>query len=93
MSETIYKYVLEITDSQNVSMPCGAVPLTVQAQYGKPCLWVRCDPSKEVCLREVQIHPTGTDEPIYGEYVGTVQTSIFVWHVFMLPEMPYREEE
>lgn len=93
MSEkVIWKYILEITDSQELIMPKGACVLTVQTQNNTPCLWALVNPNAE---KESRIFETfGTGHPIccatdmHRNYIGTYQThgDSLVFHVFELKE-------
>lgn len=82
----VYKFPLEISDEQKVSMPEDAKVLTVQVQKGKPCLWAECNPDKEPVLRTFLIRGTGhpIDDEIEKEYIGTIQMceDSIVFHVF-----------
>lgn len=87
--KTIYKYVLELKDTQVVDMHEGAVILTVQVQHtrGYPfnriCLWAEVDTDKPVFMRTIKIYGTGNPANTENEvYVGTVQFDDFVWHVY-----------
>ena len=88
-SMTIYKYVLEVTDEQTLSLPDESNILTVQTQRNEPCLWVLLD-TAQTKRRDVTIWIRGTDHPtgdVIGEgitYLGTFQLNggAFVGHVF-----------
>lgn len=79
---TIWKWELEITDRQVISMPRDANALTVQIQNGKPCLWALVSP--DCAKRDVPILIFGTGHPVQndGHYIGTVQVGALVFHVF-----------
>lgn len=81
---TIWKFPLEVTDSQLVNIPEGAKILTVQTQQGIVTLWAVIDPSKDPDTLEVRILGTGNPADNIEDmfYIGTVQERIFVWHVF-----------
>lgn len=79
--KTIYKYPLKITGRQTVSMPAGAVLLTVQSQDGHPCLWAEVEQSRPKEDAPIKMCGTGHPAPD-GEYIGTVQIDGFVWHYF-----------
>lgn len=88
--QTIWKFPLDITDEQEIALPWGAVPLTVQMQGDQLCLWVRVNPENLPLMRHT-IHIYGTGNPIeeeYGDvlerYLGTVQShgGRFVWHCY-----------
>jgi len=59
MEKRIWKYQLEVVDVQNILMPKGAEILTIQVQYGEPCLWALVDPKEEVEKRTIEIFGTG----------------------------------
>lgn len=82
----VYKFPLEISDEQKVSMPEGAKVLTVQVQKGKPCIWAECNPDVKSVLRTFLIRGTGhpIDDEIKKEYIGTIQMcdDSIIFHVF-----------
>ena len=83
----VYKYPLEITDEQSVSLPCEARPLCVKLQNGKPYLYALVDPSiQHDEVRTVRCAGTGHDiEDGYDTYLGTILTPnySFVFHFFI----------
>lgn len=68
---TIWKYPLEIYESQSIAMPEGAEILAVQLQDGNPCLWALVDPSRPTGPVLVQAVRTGRAFDPMGEYIGT----------------------
>ena len=83
---TIWKFVLPVTDEQDLEFPKGALFLHVgqQAANGTVVIWMLVDPDNERVRRRVSIR--GTGHPITergGVFLGTVITNPFVWHVFM----------
>jgi hypothetical protein len=83
--QRIFKYELELTDEQEVTMPREAVILSVAEQHGRLCLWAQVTPDNMLERRTVRIYGTGNPLPtIEGTFVGTVVMSdrTFVWHVF-----------
>lgn len=80
----IWKYPLEITDSQPVPMPTGARILTVQVQHGQPCLWALVDPTRASKYREIRMVGTGHPADGLTNYIGTFQADggALVFHVF-----------
>ena len=83
----IYKYPLEITDKQSVSMIANAEVLCVQMQTGTPCIWAMVDNDQtEKENRTFFTYGTGYDIPNDAEilYVGTYQhmNGSLVFHVF-----------
>ena len=88
MRKTIWKFNLMITGQQDVLVPEGAVPLSVQEQHGLLCIWFLVDLDSSPVPITLLI--VGTGQPLNQtdakqvEYLGTVQmTSGFVWHVFV----------
>ena len=85
---TIYKYELEVTDSQEISLPPSASILSAQVQQGKVCLWVRLYPAELYLAdaREIRIYGTGHPiEPTLNlRFIDTVQLAngSLVFHVF-----------
>lgn len=87
MSKAIWKYPLEITGEQGITMPKGAKIIAVGNQYENLALWAIVNPEqggiKE--FRKIYIYGTGhsTDE-IKGSYIGTVlmRDGSLVWHIF-----------
>lgn len=81
----IYKYPLEITDTQAVSMPKGAKLLSVGLIGGQLYLWALVDLQRPTVKRTIEI--CGTGHPCQSGatlFVGTVIDLHhgFVWHVF-----------
>ena len=87
---TIWKYDLDVTDIQKVSMPMGAMPLHVAIQNPNSGvertiqLWAAVDPARPKEDRLFAVVGTGNPapEPDDAEYVGSVIDGPFVWHVF-----------
>lgn len=87
MSRTIWKFPLEITDLQEISLPHRAEVLCIKAQGNNLCLWALVDPSHAVAPVRVRIcgtgHPAPSDDSTF-EYVDTViMPNGLVWHVFL----------
>ena len=85
--QTIWKYELETTDTQEVNIPLGAKILDVQVQHGKPCLWALVDTDRRLRKTIISTYGTGhnVDRTIAKIYIGTYQLSNgdFVFHVFV----------
>ena len=85
----IYKYKLEVTDEQYIVMPAGAEILTVQTQFGQPCIWALVDIDETPCDIEYKFEIFGTGNPIdddfEGKYIGTFQMAEgqLVYHLFL----------
>lgn len=86
--KTVYKFPLEIKDTQTIEMPEGAELLTVQSQKGSLNIWALVDVGKPLIKRTFEVF--GTGHPIYYDmgiertYIGTAQTlgGNLVWHIF-----------
>jgi hypothetical protein len=83
---TIYKYPLNLTDTQQIKLPKLAECLTVQMQQGHPCMWAIVDPAQPTEV--LTVHLVGTGHPVPSkvgalQYLGTVQDAGFVWHFFL----------
>lgn len=82
---TIWKYVLDITDKQTLFMPREAEFLHVGEQNGRLCVWAEVDTDNGLEPVDVFICGTGNQLPVFGAgvlYVGTAQVGEFVWHVY-----------
>lgn len=84
---TIFKYPLEVTDSQRVTLPAGAVFLSVQKQYSALQLWALVDTEAPKVEREILIFGTGHKIDREGKsllYISSVQdlSGVLVWHIF-----------
>jgi len=88
--KTIYKYEIPVDDNIRLELPKGAEILSVQEQYGKPCIWAIVDPEKEVEGRLFELLGTGhnikASEIINRKYIGTFQlyNGALVFHLFEL---------
>ena len=82
----IYKYRIEATDDQNIEMPVGAKILTVQNQYGIPCIWAMVDTNAEKERVHIKVYGTGhtIQDSDRLEYIGTFQMcgGALVFHAF-----------
>ena len=90
--KTIYKYELELVDSQTLMLPAAFEVLTVEAQHGNLCLWAMVDPDEtELSPLSVMIKGTGhkitDDEWADFYYLKSVHMLPFVvYHVFLCVE-------
>ena len=82
----IWKYELEIKDTQQLSIPSKAKMLTVETIRNSPWLFVLVNPLAEKIRRTIRVYDT--EDTIKaednGKYVGTYQqdNGIFVFHIF-----------
>ncbi len=81
--KTIWKFPLEITDHQSVSIPSISRLLTVQMQGDTPCLWALVDPDSTETTTVIAIRGTGLPiTGLIGEYIATFQVGWLVFHAF-----------
>lgn len=82
----IFKFTLNGTSKQVITVPSDSQFLTVQIQHGKPQLWIvigKSDVYKEFIIHIVV---TGMDYPLDGlKYISTYQLAggHFIAHVFV----------
>ena len=83
---TIWKFPPQNKAEQAISAPVIIEPLCVQIDpCGQLCMWALVDPQAEKISMRVYIFGTGHDgvNSLSMKYVGTCQTSGYVWHVFV----------
>jgi len=84
--QTIYKYVLYLTDLQSVTMPEGARILSAALDpSGHMCLWAAVDTNKMYVSRHIRIVGTGNPSPVDLKectFIASVVDGPFVWHIF-----------
>lgn len=83
----IWKWTLQIADTQQVQMPRGAQLLSVQMQGGAPQLWALVNEKAPTEPRTFATYGTGNPMPElldYGRFVSTYQlhSGSLVFHVF-----------
>ena len=83
----IYKYPLEIEDTQFVELPLGAEILTAQMQGNQLCLWAMVNTSPEAINKNRRIEIIGTGSPVPTgdlKYISTFQMmgGVLIFHVF-----------
>lgn len=82
----VFKYLLEITDSNTLFLPVEYQILTVAMQGDELYLWALIDPNTEF-LDRVKVRVAGTGHPIEEDikkYLGTfmLHSGALVFHVF-----------
>ena len=86
MTQAVYKYPLDISGYNEISMPIGAEILTVQIQDGKAFVWALVDinPYKNLEVRKIAVYGTGHTIHTDVKYIGTIQMmdGKLVFHVF-----------
>jgi hypothetical protein len=89
----VFKYPIEVTDYQSVTLPQNAEILTVQVQNGMPCIWALVNPDNKAEVRKFRLAGTGhdisTDEARKLNYIGTIQmrNGMLVFHLFEIKEV------
>lgn len=79
----IYKYPIEITDEQTVTMPLDAGVLSCQVQGGRLVLWAMVDTDRPSFPKTIYVFGTGNPVPeVRMRFIDTVQLNGLVWHVF-----------
>jgi hypothetical protein len=82
--KTIWKYTLNVTDTQSIEVPMMAQILTAQLQNKELQLWMLVD-SEEEGSEYITIRVYGTGHSINEEnleYINTFQEGSLVFHVF-----------
>jgi len=81
--KTIWKYILKFRQNQEITLKKDAQILSVQLQNEKLCLWALLDTDEVDEMCKIHIIGTGTEiEEKLDYHIGTVQQSVYVWHVF-----------
>ena len=86
--DRIFKFPLEVTDVQDVSMSSDAVILSAIEQYGAIVVYARVNPNAVASRRRFFVvgtgHPLDRIDPT-AVFVGTVKTEggALIWHVFV----------
>jgi hypothetical protein len=83
----IFKYPLEITDTQFINaIPCGYKILKVAYQGDQLCIWIMVNTEADMFRTDIRIDIYGTGQCIDREdmtYLDTVHAPDgLVWHVF-----------
>ncbi len=82
VSMVIWGHPLKNIDKQVILWPKGSKVLCIQDQKGIPTIWVLCNPNNEKVKVNIEMWGTGNPMETDHEYLGTVQISNYVWHVF-----------
>jgi hypothetical protein len=81
--KTIFKYKLETTGIQTISMPIGAGIVHTALQGENICIWAIVNDGNDLEMRI--FHIFGTGHPITGgdlKYISTVHVGALVFHIF-----------
>ena len=88
MEKQVWKFELTPSRKQAIEMPINAEILTIQTQFGNPCIWALVDPNAKKEQRGFEIFGTGLsiiyDMLVVRNYIGTYQVNDgqYVFHVF-----------
>ena len=84
--KTIWKFPLQVTDSQDINMPIGAKILCLQMQAGAPCIWALVDPKAATYPMKIVMYGTGHEIHDMNSllYLGTFQiyAGALMYHAF-----------
>ena len=84
--QVIYKYQLQVADTQKLKLPVGFKILSLQVQDGVPCIWVlldaRSDEYYDCIITTLGAGKNYTYD--MGSHIGTYQlhNGALVFHVF-----------
>lgn len=82
----IHKYRVEPVDKAKITMPRGAVLLSVAEQYGEIVVWAWVDPDVPMVTRNLYVVGTGSPADHIADlpFVGTVvmMSGTLVLHIF-----------
>ena len=84
MTKAIWKYTLEVTTSQEISMPLGAKIVHVASQLENPAIWAIVDPLAPKVKRRFGVLTTGASfDPVTVTYLGSfmLHGGTFVGHI------------
>ena len=88
MSHIVYKYAIEIKDTQQITLPMNSQILCVQIQYGLPYIWVLQDLAYKIHPVTLELIGTGyhIDGSVRRKYIGTfqMQEGRTVFHLFQI---------
>jgi hypothetical protein len=79
----IYKYTLELTDSQILEIPYNSKFLHFNMQLDKLTVWMEVDPTEAIELKVFGLRRTGQEIPEHLTYAGTCFNGAFVWHLYI----------
>lgn len=84
MSNTIWKFPIEIERDQTIQVPETRKFLHVGLDpSNEPCMWFIVDPNSYAV--EFPVYVIGTGHPVPGDplrFLGTFNQGPFIWHIF-----------
>jgi hypothetical protein len=85
--QKIFKYKLDTSGEQEITMPAFSKILCVKNQHNVPCLWAMIDTDSRLVKRKIITFLTGADIEFNNqkyEYIGTylMNNGSFVGHVY-----------
>lgn len=85
MSKTIHKYVLDVTDNQEVNTHLFAKPLAIQVQNDKICLWMEVDTERGQVKFPIKCVGTGHSINLTDpwKHFATIQIDVLVFHYYL----------
>lgn len=84
----IYKYKLELEDTQTLDIHLGAKFLKVERQGSGYYVWALHDTNRPSAPRKIKVIGTSnsiSDDIWAYDYIGSIMDAPFVWHVFGQP--------
>lgn len=91
MTKTIWKFKMDIDDTQVIYMPKGAEILSIQLQNNEPVIWALVNPEEKE-PRQFEMFGTGYPIPcdmgVNRKFLGTIQpigigsSFSFAFHIF-----------
>lgn len=83
--QTIWKFPLEITDVQQISVPDNATPLHIGLDpVGNTCIWFQVDDQDPCVMCDVFVVGTGNPLPAgASHHIGSLVSGRFMWHVYL----------
>jgi len=84
MSKRVYKYKIELTGKQQLTLPKSAELLSIQVQNGCIMAWYMVDDGdEEKRIEDILVVGTGHKfDKGNWYYLETVQLDGYVWHIF-----------
>lgn len=81
----IYKYILKAIGLNLIQTYAGAAILSAGIDpNGDICVWMLVDTKQPVADRAIEVFGTGweLEEDFNSIFIGTVNTGLYMWHIF-----------